>query len=281
MTKPGIHLNKERGNERAAKLIIEAELSIDLIHADHTGGVDYISLDGRHAVEVTRVTDGAKKAGRSALAWAKRSGVPEGELQTCWIVMVPEGQLGLKVFQQNVYPAIIELEKVGETGFCRQTAALHVIEGGPLSEPYQVLLEAGVERASAVPDHSHREHAHHVLPSLMRGGSSSGSNHAIAQLAAALMSKSDNPNKLTDSGRDYRHLFVWIDDDTPLAISRPLARDAPVWSDGEYGLPTVHPAFNAAITHLWVVHEGTGRGWFWDGVSWREVSMQGPAGLTG
>ncbi|MFZ4842101.1 hypothetical protein [Mycetocola saprophilus] len=271
-------MNKERDDERAAKLVIEAVLSICLSHADHTGGVDYVSVDGRHAVEVTRVTDGEKRAGRSALRWAKRAGMPEGDLQTCWLVIVPEGQSGLKTFRRDVYPAIIELEKAGETVFWRQIAALHMLEGGPLSEPYKILLEAGVESASAVPDHSHKKQEHRVIPLLNSGGSSSGSNHAVAQLAAALKRKPDNPDKLKDSGKEHRHLFVWIDDDTPLVISRPLARDAPAWSDGEYGVPTVPPQLDAVITHLWIAHEGTGRGWLWDGAAWCEINGRGAAG---
>lgn len=273
-------MNKERTDERAAKLIIEAELSIDLVHADHTGEVDYLSVDGHHAIEVTRVTDGEKRAGRSALRWSKRGAVPKGGLETCWLVMVPEGQPGLKTFQRDVHPAIIELEKAGETLFQRQVAALHVLQSGHLSTPYRILLDAGVERASAVPNHSHREHQHAVMTSLIGCGSSSGSDYAVDRLATALSEKTDNPIKLLKSGRDQRHLFVWVDDDTPLAISRPLGRDAPTWSDGEYGVPTLQPELDVAITHLWIVHERTQRGWHWDSVSWREFGGYEPKGAA-
>lgn len=39
-----------------------------------------------------------------------------------------------------------------------------------------------------------------------------------------------------------------------------------------WGAPSIDPALDEAITHLWVVHEGTRRGWLWNGESWRELS---------
>jgi hypothetical protein len=60
-------MNKERRDERYAKAIVEKTLKIELEHADKEGGVDYRSTDGRHAVEVTRITEGRKRAGRDAL----------------------------------------------------------------------------------------------------------------------------------------------------------------------------------------------------------------------
>lgn len=261
-------MNKERRDEREAKRIVENVLGVALEHADKHGGVDYLSADGRHAVEVTRVTDGRRRAGRVALDTSREADEPAGDLRTCWLTFAPDTQPGLKTFVQRVHPALMELEQAGETSFERQRAAVHVIQRGPLSHIYRPLIEAGVERASAVPDHAHRRHAHRVIPTLGSGGTSSGSDQALGLLTDALGEKQDNPKKLLASGVEHRRLFVWIDADTRFDIARPLSHEAPSWHDG-FGLPSTPPALDTAITHLWVVHQGSRMGWFWDGQAWQ------------
>lgn len=108
------------------------------------------------------------------------------------------------------------------------------------------------------------------------GGAASGSDGALEHLISALESKPDNVEKLRASGADERHLFVWIDDNTNFAIARPLSRDAPPWDDGGFGLPSKPPEIDPAITHLWVVHERSRRGWLWRGDAWQP--LEGPIG---
>lgn len=264
-------MNKERHNELEAKGIVEKVLGVELEHADRYGGVDYRSPDGHHAVEVTRITDGRKRAGRAALEGTGQAETLDGELQTCWIVFTAETRSRLKNFRHIVHPAVVELERAGESSFDRQRAALHVLQKGPLSPVYLPLLRAGVERASGVPNHAHRLHDHQILVSLGSGGSSSGSDEALGLLADALSKKKDNPQKLRESGAEQRHLFVWLDDDTRFDIARPLSREAPSWRDEGFGLPSVPPALDPAITHLWVVHEGSRLGWLWGNETWSEL----------
>ncbi|MEV7212693.1 hypothetical protein AB0O31_06340 [Kitasatospora cineracea] len=264
-------MNQERPDEYEAKRIVERVTGIILEHADTDGGVDYLSADGRSAVEVTRVTDGRKRAGREALAASREAGMPAGELRTCWLVFVPETQSKLKVFLRRVHPALVELEEAGETLFDRERAAIHLMQQGPLSHVYRPLIAAGVERASAVPNHAYRPHSHRVIPSLGSGGSCSGSDQALDLLIEALGKKEDNPKKLKASGAEERHLFVWLDDDTRLDIARPLSREAPSWADERFGMPSSRPALDSAITHLWVVHQRSGMGWLWDGWIWRRL----------
>lgn len=197
--------------------------------------------------------------------------MPAGELRTCWLVFVPETQSKLKVFLQRVHPALVELEGAGETLFEQERAAIHLMQQGPLSHVYQPLIAAGVERASAVPNHAHRPHTHRVIASLGSGGSSSGSDQALDLLIKALDKKEDNPKKLKASGAEERHLFVWLDDDTRLDIARPLSREAPSWVDERFGTPSSPPALDSAITHLWVVHQRSRMGWLWDGRTWRKL----------
>lgn len=264
-------MNMERPDEREARRIVEEVAGLALEHADRNGGVDYVSTDGRHAVEVTRITDGRKRAGREALAVSREAGMPDGDLQTCWFVFIPETQQNLKAFLQSVHPPLVELELAGETFFERERAGIHIIQGGPLSHIYRPLLAAGVERASAVPNHAHRNHEHRVITSLGSGGSFRGSDQALDLLINLLSMKEDNPKKLRASGAEYRHLFVWLDDDTRLDIARPLSHEAPSSDDGRFGKPTTSPALNPAITHLWVVHQRSRMGWMWDGKTWRNL----------
>lgn len=267
-------MNQERPNETHAKEIVERVMGIELKHADTHGGVDYLSPDGGVALEVTAVTDGGKQGARDALFKSKTEGSP-ARLQGCWIIKVAENEPGMKTFVQRVQPAIAELEFVGETRFEQQRAMVHVIEKGALSHVYLPLLKAGVESADYFahpyrreedPDHVHRLHLVTVS-----GGSVNGSDESLDLLMDTLNKKRDNPAKLRASGAEQRHLFVWLDGDTWFKIARPLGHEAPAWADEGWGLPTIEPPLDPAITHLWVVHARSLRGWLWDGERWREL----------
>jgi hypothetical protein len=86
-----------------------------------------------------------------------------------------------------------------------------------------------------------------------------------------LRSKVDNPRKLQESRAVHRHLFVWVNDDTEWSIGRPVLNAAlPGQNDG-WRLPDVVPDIDSAITHLWVVHTRSLRGWLWNGEVWSVV----------
>ncbi|MBG6218606.1 hypothetical protein IWX75_003093 [Arthrobacter sp. CAN_A6] len=266
-------MNQERPNEAIAKQIVERVMGIQLEHADTIGGVDYISIDGTVALEVTAVTDGEKQGARAALARSEAKGSPT-RLQGCWLVFASDTQARMKTFVQRVQPAIAALEFAGETYFDDQHAMVQVIEKGDLSHVYLPLLRAGVERAThgphpdgpADPDHVHR-----MWVSPGSGGSVSGSDESLGRLMKVLNEKSDNPTKLRESGAEQCHLFVWLNDDTSYNIVRPLSREATTWADGGWGLPTTEPQLDPAISHLWVVHERSRLGWLWDGDRWQEL----------
>lgn len=266
-------MNTERPDEKDAKRIVEQTMSITLEHTDGdiNGSVDYQSPDGLRAVEVTRLTDGRIRAGRKALDASRNAEPPETDLQSCWLVIAPDTQSKLNTFLQRVLPALAELELAGETRFHRQRATVHVIKQGNLSHIYQPLLAAGVEIASAIIDSEKPPHTHHIILSLGSGGTASGSDEALGLIINELNQRPDNPKKLHASGVGHRHLFVWVDGDTRFDIARPLSAEAPAWHDG-FGLPSSPPALDPAITHLWVVHQGSRLGWFWDGLNWQEIS---------
>lgn len=264
-------MNQEHPDETAAKQIVEKRLhgrGVRLEHADRFGGVDYLSTNGKVAVEVTRVTDGDIRKGRDALKRSREAGVSGPPLQTCWLVMVSEKLHGQKTIRQRLRPMLSEMEIAGETRFDRQKAAAHVLQEGALTELYLPLLGVGIEVAESAPHDRDAEHEHKVIIIAGGGGSASGSDEALEHLVAALSAKTDNPKKLVVSGADERHLFVWIDGDTPFAIERPLSHDPLDGTEEYFGLPSGRPDIDPSITHLWIVHERSGRGWYWDGETW-------------
>jgi len=269
-------MNSERHDEKQAKRIFEKSMSVQLEHADKFGGVDYRSVDGRIAVEVTRVTEGINRSSRYALRKSRAIGAPESILATCWKVSVPETGQRLDRFYQNVQPAIVELEQAGVKFFDRHRAATHVRQQGPLSSVYEVLVLAGITRASAMPRHNHKRdlEPHRLIPAHDSGGLVGDSDRAVTLLAAALQKKADNPKKLGESGAEQRHLFVWLDGDTPDDIGLPLDRNHASSTNEELGIPSKAPALDPRITHLWVVREGATRGWLWDGTMWHNLQIE-------
>lgn len=277
-------MNQERPNERRAKEIVEREVGISLDHSDRNGGADYRSLDGSIAVEVTRVTDEEVRKGLRAWSESDESPGMGTPLQTCWLVFTSQKAPGLKSFKQRVHPLVAGLEKAGLGSFFDQRAQMQLFQGGEHAELYRALLTMKVERALAVPHSAAPEpdHLHRVFVAVGGGGSASGSNEAVALLCNALAATTDNAAKLTESGAEQRHLFVWIDGATPFAIERALSHQPPSWDDDDdgdgntgFGLPTQPPTLDPAFTHLWVVHEGSGRGWLWNGQTWRFLENTG------
>jgi hypothetical protein len=266
-------VNPERPNEAEAKQIVERVMGIQLEHADINGGVDYKSTDGTVALEVATVTNGEKKRTRDALSKSAEECSLTPKLQNCWMVFASDTQRQMKTFAQRVQSAMAELELAGVTYIDEQAAAEHVIDKGELSHIYKSLLDVGVE--GAVPLDSNRpedpNHVHCILVSTGSGGSAHGSDESLGRLMEALNEKTDNPSKLSESGAEQGHLFVWLDDDTSYNIALPLIRESPSEADGGWGLPTTNPQLDPTITYLWVVHARSRLGWLWDGESWQKL----------
>ncbi len=260
-------MNSEREDERDAKGVVERALQVPLDHFDTHGGVDYRSPDGLVAVEVTRVTDGRKRAGRSALAKSE-NGEGQPALASCWLVFVDATHESLKNIERRIRPMLADLEAAGLHEFDAGSAQLHILEKRPHWEIVRRLYAIGIESAW-VSDHPETPgHTHEIYPSLTTDGSIGGSNESLGNLLEELNKKTDNEEKLAESGADMRILFVWIDGDTPYEIQRPLAAAPPEGLESQFGLPTFAPPLDRAITHLWIVHEGSRLGWLWDGMNW-------------
>ena len=271
-------VNKERPNERRAKKVVEKVLGVTLDHADKNGGVDYLSPGGTIALEVTRVTDEDVRKGLRAWSESDKRQASGPPLEACWLVFTAETTPGLKTYRQRVQPLIAELEAAGLDSFTDQRAGLSVLEGREHAELFRKLLRMNVEHASRHPRDTDPEHVHRVVVSVGGGGSASGSDESVVLLSDVLALKDDNAKKLSASGAEQRHMFVWIDAATPFAIERALSHEAPLWNadgDSGFGLPSMAPQLDAAITQLWIAHERSGRGWLWDGQNWRALEDLG------
>lgn len=267
-------MNHERPNETRAKEIVQRRSDAPLEHHDKYGGVDYLSVDGLVALEVTAVTDGTKIGAWQALEKSKTDDSPKSALQSCWIVFAPENAPALKTFVQRVQPLIAELESEGEDRFELRRTPTHMLRKGALTKIYQALAMAHVSIASSLQGHCNLEdpaHDHELVITLSSGGTASGSNAAIRELSDALKLKEDNSRKLVASGATHCHLFVWVNDNTSFEMARPLMREVPAGAENVWGLPTIAPSLSAAITELWVMHERTGIGWHWNGQLWKSI----------
>lgn len=181
-----------------------------------------------------------------------------------------------QTYRQRVHPLVARLEAAGLESFDDQRAGLHVLEGREHAGLFRDLLLLKVEHASAEPHTGDPDpdHVHRVFVTVGGGGSASGSDEAVVMLVDALALRADNAQKLSTSGAEKGHLFVWIDGATPFGIERALSHDAPSWDgdgDSGFGLPSLAPQLDLAVSHLWVVHEGSGRGWLWDGQEWQAL----------
>lgn len=263
-------MNRERPDEARARAVVERVMDVSLEHADKTGGVDYLSQDGTVALEVTRFTDAEKRRGRAAARSSRGSSAASSRLRSCWVLMVPETQPKMKSLVQGVLPHLLLLEGVGETYFSSHQATIHVRRGGPLSGVYEALLQAGVKRAGALGDDPtpEKSHIHRVVLSLGSSGTVRGNDEALQGLEAELNARQDNLKKLSATATEERHLFVWLDDDTPYEVARPLHRLAPDRTPGGEMVPSRPPQLDPVVTHLWVVSEESGRGWLWHREIW-------------
>lgn len=259
--------NKRRADEDRAQATIQAVTGIALDHADVNGQADFLSVDGvTSAVEVTRVTDGERKS--TPLALGKFS-EHDARLHTCWLVTVADSGVRVKNLVARLVEPVLALERAGRGHFMAQRDAVDLIMRVPGSEMYRPLLDAKIDDAVAVDDGDRSDHVHSIHIMLTGGGTASDSDTALELLEDELKKpkRDDNPKKLILAARDQRHLFVWLDWHTEFGIARALQKDDPV----HFGLPSRPPKLSSGITHLWVVHEGSGQGWYWNGERWESV----------
>lgn len=217
--------NNERPEERQARVLVEASLRISLNHTDDNGEVDYgfDTTDGRRAaLEVTTVTSPQAKRARGR--WVKESPrfPPSTLLSSCWDVWGEDIDLEYRGLIERLDPNLAVLDAAGKT-FDR--AQLHEFWGSPSGEQQAAtaLAQEHVDRAAPFPELCHAlgpERAHQIQIVRAGGWSASGSVAALALIQEELNAKPDNFAKLRGAGE--KHLFVWVDSDTDLAVARPF-----------------------------------------------------------
>lgn len=257
---------RERKDEATARSIVESCLGVTLVFADVRGGVDYLfeTPDGRSAaMEVTTVTDRVAKSNMASWVQARRN-LLAPSLQHSWHVSVDGDLVTYKTLVAAVEPLLAEVEAAGISGFTGPIELLSL-----LPDVSTALQDLSVVAAKAI-DVKPGEPAR-IYPAPVGSEVAMGSNEALLGIERELAGKPDNALKLREARVDERHVFVWLDGDTPAMIKSPLEFH-PSNPDEPSDLPDGDPAIDNSIDVLWIVHSLTGLGWQWTrGRGWRHV----------
>jgi hypothetical protein len=262
--------NPEHDDEIDAKNVVHNQTSHRFEHADHFGGVDYRSLDGAVAMEVTTVTDGAQKAATKPRAALLNTETPSPETTGCWWVTIDDEHPRLKGLEGRVIGTLPALEAEGVTEYWSWSGYTLLRAHPALQDTVGTLAREHVEHAVQTPEMCQRDgndHVHKVFWSTSGAFTASGSDSALTAIESALNGKPDNFQKLADADATTTVLFVWVDRDTDGSITRPL-HDAVGERWDHFGVPSRGPALDGDVDELWIVHRQTRRGWRWAAGRW-------------
>jgi hypothetical protein len=230
--------------EAHAERIVKAVMpDVTVVQRDPGGGNrqihDFDLVRANGAVEAMEVTEATSRQLRDAEG-ARTDKVPSGVLpapglQRAWhLITTPATP-----FRQldHCIPLLAQVEQAGLDRFFASTDALRVRAVHDLASQFGI--EAGFASAPT------------TSPSLIPGLPSSleewvqdpnDPGRWVRQSAELEAHKTDNIAKLTSSGVDERHLFVWID-----------SRNSLPWNDLDHSaLPNRPPTLPSAVTTLWV-----------------------------
>jgi hypothetical protein len=269
--------NRTRAEELAAAETVARTLGVERpVPADINGEADLIFTaqdGGNAAVEVTFLTDATIKVANAAWMAERARAHYVASLRQSWTVTVEIREATFRRLAARLEPHLAVLERHGIDTIDRWS--WHRIAAPAVLEALRALVELGVVQARVSParDPSLR----HIFISPMDGYHAKGSDAALEIIERYLGEKNDNLAKLAAAGVEQRHLFLWLDGDTPGAVSRPFTGGSVAEWD-HFGLPTRPPALPEPITDLWVAHRSTHQGWYWPSrgpwqrldESWRE-----------
>lgn len=255
----------ERPEEARARRLVDEHAGLALTYADHLGFVDYVyqRAHGRHgALEVSRYTSSAARRGYDQWQREQQHTYQAKLLTKSWTLVV-EGDPDYKDLPRRVEPALEVLEQQGIDRLQMSELTTRSFIKQELRPAAALLRANGVTTGQAF--------EHDAAPSIDIGrgvaGTSAGSDAAVAEILDYVRTTPDNLKKLEASGAEERHLFLWLDDESPSSAARPL-QGGRADRFAHFGLPAESPALPAAVTHLWIVYQPTGRGWYWDGAQW-------------
>lgn len=257
--------NQERPEESLARVVVEQLAGLKLEHADHNGDVDYrfnVHGGGLGALEVTTVTDQKSKIARDQWDKAAPAKASAPSLKQCWQVWMHDRDVRYRGLPGRLEAAIKTLEDAGRQ---LDRGRFHDFWGSPATErgAARALINEKVIWAKPYPELCRAEAhdpPHRIDIVRETGGTASGSEAALVLIEAELADHPDNFAKLR--GADEKHLFVWIDGDTDLAIARPF-RGGQVADWEHFGLPTRPPELFEPLDRLWIIDRATLTGWIW------------------
>lgn len=248
----------EKPDEYRAKQMFNRITSIELISNEdgQPSQVDYVSKEPNldTALEVSRYTEGIQKG-----LWKgfKSSNtlfyVPY--LRRHWLVST-DGAVRQDKFNDEVPPALYTLERLGLSTF-NEMQHCWFNEVRELQLALQIFEANSVRFAQSAPEmYSFSE----VDPRNI--GVSSGINwsygwpdESLTLLEKYIGDTEDNKSKLASTGKQDRHLWLWVDEFTLKSVLN-------AFSDKESRLPSRKPVLPEEITHVWIVNELNGYGWY-------------------
>lgn len=236
-----------RPDETRAAQLVRTHCGLgELRYADVPNGVDFVGrADGRRvALEVTRFTSQDRR--RDPAVAHATTGRP---LRTrhSWLVFCAEPPA-----IERLEPALQDLERHRIRDYHVSLMGWWLRSVPTLRDALESLAAERVVSAQIVELRPPRLF-------LATGGEDGGgdADTALAALEEHLAHEAHHLAKTAAAEADERHLFVWLDGATPPDCAGVFV------GDSAPPLPTRAPAVPAPITHVWVVHEQTGRGWHW------------------
>lgn len=254
--------NKNRPEEEDAADVIAAYLGVDRpINTDVNGEADlgFRTIDGRSAaVEVTTLTDSVVKSAMSAWVKQRERNNDMPLLDNSWVVAVPTKNVRYPGLAKRLEPHLRVLED-NDIEHLDDMIVARMPPGEVRVAGVAVLAERVIDaRVFHTKDPSVRR----LFYTPMGSWVSKGADDGLRIIEEHLADNPDNHRKLARAGADQSHLFLWLDSDTNGAVAATFT--ALEERDGRLiELPSRPPSLPEPITHLWVVHRGTGRGWMY------------------
>lgn len=258
----------ERIEEADARELVQSVLCIKLSFHDTNGSVDYLFSDGAErtgALEVTTYTNAGKQA--AVLAWSRLQPFRATSLGKSWSVSTM-GDPQYTGLPSRLQPQLEELERRGLQEVQVYDLALRAYTELDLA-PLAAALQA--EKVSTATSFAAGREGPRIVIRRGGGGANNGSNAAVAEICGYIKITEDNLRKLQSGNWSDRHLFVWVTNETNETAAWQL-QDPRLAREAEaFGLPTESPSLPLQVTHLWVVHRTSGRGWYWNAHVWQAV----------
>lgn len=260
----------ERADEIKARLFVEKYLGVNLKYVDLNGQVDYkFERDGQEcALEVSRFTEELQKE-----RWA---GFRDGDelfnfypLRRQWYLSA-QGMPKIKDLKALVLPALQILERYHLDSYWPSMQSWWFEHDRELKEVAFAFQSVGIESAqSAIGMFDVDEvNTFNVAVSFGLNWTFGGSNSALEIIEDYIGKTEDNLHKLRESKSTESHLWLWFDNHTLRGVLNAI-------DDLDKPLPTRKPNLPEEITHLWLMYEEVGVGWFYEPLKgWAQMNRK-------